>query len=118
MQILTTADAAKNVLQCNIANKIVEHLLNESYGIECVDDLLANIDKSSAYLWVLNSGCDISANLLCKILNFANEVSYTLDICNPNNPCVSSKSIVCDLVIIDFTAEECFLPINSINILS
>ena len=93
--LLTTADAAKTALTCHIANKTVEHILNIQYGIECTSDLVAQINKSSAYLWVLNSECDISSEFLCKIIDYANAVTYTLDVCNPGVPCVSAGRLRC-----------------------
>ena len=116
--LLTTADAAKTALICHIANKTVEHVLNLQYGIECTSDLLSQIDKSSAYLWVLNSGCDISSEFLCKIIDYANAVTYTLDVCNPNVPCISDISSACGIIVADISNTDCFLPGNTINIIT
>lgn len=119
-KILTIADvdSIKILLNCNIANKLVENDMNLSYGIECVDNLEEEIDKSSAYLWALNSSCTLSNTLSCDIVNFANKIQFRIDSCNPDIPCVSSRSQECNINILDNSnISLCYLPPNGIEII-
>lgn len=107
--IFQTADVASmiDVFNCNIANKMIQIEMDDQYGIKCNPDYQDQIDKSSAYKWALESSCTLSDSLLCKIVDFANSINFTIAQCNPKEECVSTKLIDCQLIITDIiTGEE------------
>lgn len=119
MKILSPADVAeiKVLLSCNIANKTIEYSLNISYGIKDCSDLITAIDKSSAYLWALNSECILTESFLCKIAEYVNKFNFKIVECNPNITCVQSREVNCGISLSEETEDSCTLPNNTIQII-
>lgn len=60
--------------KCNLVDTLLKREHSIDYGIECYDEVyMGEISKASSFIWVQNSGCDLSKEVCC-ILDDYNSV--------------------------------------------
>lgn len=102
----------KDKLICMTLN-IASNLLYKKYGINCPQD--EDIAKqANAILWILNSGCTLTNEEVCKIKDFISMTEQIGYSCKPVTTCIQEKG--CNLnFTINEVLKECPLIIYNIT---
>ena len=99
-----------DALKCKLYDAVLATQYAKWYGVDCANDLQEIADKSSAYLWALNSGCELPESLICNMEKFIKKLK--LYVCDPTESCITTYYITCTLGIEEvFEDPSCTLPI-------
>lgn len=81
----------------------------EQYGIDCVDydDIIC---KASAYKWMVESGCDLTDDIICKIKDLINMLDKDYFSCETAEEEICTVQTPCsEIGIEDITPERCVI---------
>jgi len=105
---------------CAIAKYSIDVNLSKQYGIHCLDKV-TELKKISAYLWLANSSCDLSNQLICNLESLYTQLITDAYSClQAANSCDDSSLYDCtNINIADITGNTtpCIIPIGGITII-